>query len=83
MIDDKNPKDCFGDTPFHYAATQGHLQFCELVIQWIDEKNPKNNEENSVSLTLCYCHLRMSPKEIPINVGSDVGHSWKQQFYLA
>ena len=33
-----------GETPIHYAAEYGHLEVCQLIIQTVDEKNPKNNE---------------------------------------
>ena len=39
-INDKNPQDYYGETPFHYAAKYGHLGICEYVIDKIDWKNP-------------------------------------------
>ena len=43
-IEDRNPSDEWGDTPFHHAAQLGHLEVCRLIIQNINEKNPKNSE---------------------------------------
>ena len=39
-IENKNPQDYYGETPFHYAAKYGHLGICEYIIDKIDEKNP-------------------------------------------
>ena len=43
-IEDKNPKDLFGQTPLHWAAEQGHYQVCKLILENISDKNPKDHE---------------------------------------
>ena len=30
--EDKNPKNNFGDTPFHMAAINGHLEVCQMLL---------------------------------------------------
>ena len=32
-----------GETPLHAAASMGHLAVCRLIIENIDDKNPKSN----------------------------------------
>jgi ankyrin repeat protein len=34
----------FCDKAFHFAAEFGHLDFCKLIIESIDDKNPKDNK---------------------------------------
>ena len=42
MIEDKNPKREADDySELHYAAHDGLLEICELIMKNIDEKNPK------------------------------------------
>ena len=43
-IEDKNPKDLFGQTPLHWAAEQGHYQVCKLILENVSDKNPKDHE---------------------------------------
>ena len=31
--EDKNPKNNFGDTPFHMAAINGHLEVCQMLLE--------------------------------------------------
>ena len=38
---DIQPKNKNGWTPFHYAAINGHLQTCELILGKIEDKHPK------------------------------------------
>ena len=47
---DVNPKDNFGNTPLHYAARGGRLQWhgrlavFKYIIENTAEKNPRNND---------------------------------------
>ena len=34
--------DIEGNTPLHFAAKNGHLDLCELIIMNIKNKNPRN-----------------------------------------
>ena len=40
-VKDKNPKDCCGDTPLHNAAEFGHYAVCKLIVENIENKNPR------------------------------------------
>ena len=37
------PKDIPLETPFHLAACRGHLEICQLIIENVKDKNPKDN----------------------------------------
>ena len=39
------PKDSNEMTPLHFAAKEGHIIICEIIIDAIEEKNPKNNHK--------------------------------------
>ena len=39
-LEDKNPADNKGITPFHTSSKKGHFDVCKLIIQNIDNKNP-------------------------------------------
>ena len=41
---DKSPGDDLGTTPFHLAATKGHLDMCKYIIESLGIKNPVNND---------------------------------------
>ena len=41
-IEDKNPKDSFGETPFHWAAEEGNFDVCKIIIQNATDKNPED-----------------------------------------
>ena len=41
-VQDKNPKDEDGLTPFHVAAGNGHTEICRLIFNSVKEKNPKD-----------------------------------------
>ena len=32
-VDNKNPKDEYGETPLHEAADNGHYEICKLIIE--------------------------------------------------
>ena len=52
-IEDKNPPDSIGWTPFHEAAENGRLEVCQLIINNIEDKNPPlliNNIEGDVDI---------------------------------
>ena len=38
-----NPKDFFLSTALHKAARNGHLSVCQLIVENVDDKNPKNS----------------------------------------
>ena len=42
-IEDKNPKDKVGMTPFHVAAQWGHVEICNLIMDNIVDIYPKMN----------------------------------------
>ena len=33
-----------GETPFHAAVNSGHLKLCEMILDNLTDKNPKNNK---------------------------------------
>ena len=42
-LEDKNPSDDYGQTPFHEAAAYGHIELCKLFIENGVDLNCKNN----------------------------------------
>jgi ankyrin repeat protein len=40
---DQNSADKDGDTPFHHAAQQGHLQIADMILEHANDKNPRDN----------------------------------------
>ena len=49
--ENKSPRTVDGSTPLHYAASNGHLEMCRIILDlkddMIDEKNPKNVDGNT------------------------------------
>ena len=43
-LEDKNPIDNFGLTPFHYAAKNGHANVCVVLMRNLLNKNPGNRD---------------------------------------
>ena len=43
-FNEKNPYNLFGHTPLHFAAQNGHLSICQLIIEHFDDKNPRDDE---------------------------------------
>ena len=39
-VKDKNPARKDGLTPLHFAAENGHINICDLIINVVDDKNP-------------------------------------------
>ena len=42
-LEDKNPKDSFGETPLHWAAERGLYSVCKLILENTSNKNPKDD----------------------------------------
>ena len=42
LQDSKNPRNHWGETPLHYAASKGHLKVCEYIVDKVEDKNPKD-----------------------------------------
>ena len=42
-LEDKNPRDRNGETPFHFAAMFGRLEICKVFVNLLAEKNPSDN----------------------------------------
>ena len=38
---------CFRRTPLHLATINGHLQICQLIIEYVADKNPKDFSRNT------------------------------------
>ena len=57
-VEDFNPEDGEGQTPFHLAAKHGHLEICRLIIANITDKNPINDDgETPLQLATFHGHL--------------------------
>ena len=42
-ITDKNPGNrANGETPLHWATQKGHLDICDLILNNVNDKNPKD-----------------------------------------
>jgi ankyrin repeat protein len=41
-IKEKMPQNNKGNTPFHSAASNGHLGICKFIMESTEEKNPRN-----------------------------------------
>ena len=39
-LTNKNPGNKYGETPFHYAAKNGRLAICQLMLDTLSDKNP-------------------------------------------
>ena len=50
-IDIKNPADNEGWTPLHLAAFNGHLDFCQMIIEQIDYNHLTNNDKTEEEWT--------------------------------
>ena len=42
-LEDKNPGKHNGWTPFHFAAKNGHIKTCKLIMDCLKNKNPSTN----------------------------------------
>ena len=42
-MDYKNPKNDTGTNPYHFAAINGHLEMCKLILGFTVNKNPRNS----------------------------------------
>ena len=60
-VDVKNPKNRKKMTPLHYAAVNGHLDICQLIMKYVKNKNPKNQKgETPYDLAAKKGHLKIS-----------------------
>ena len=41
-MEDKNPRNDYGETPLHKAAFDGNVEIVELILENVIEKNPAN-----------------------------------------
>jgi ankyrin repeat protein len=62
-VEDFNPEDGEGQTPFHLAAKNGHLEMCRLIIANITDKNPINHD-GETPFQLATYHGHMSVMEL-------------------
>ena len=48
-VEDKNPitKTKYGVTVLHFAAINGHLDVCQLIIKNVENKNPVDNSRRT------------------------------------
>ena len=44
---DKNPPDNVRKTPLHWAAENGNLALCKLIVNNVEEKNPQDIYQNT------------------------------------
>ena len=46
-IEEKNPKNSYGQTPLHYAALGGHVQAFLIIFNMVEDKNPKDSPKQT------------------------------------
>ena len=60
-IQNKNPRNDWGETPLHHAVEEGRLEICNLIMENVAEKNPKDHQGKTPLLlkevTLNYASL--------------------------
>lgn len=54
LLENKNPSQHDGWTPFHEAAWFGQLEVCKLFMKEIEKINPKRNDGDTVLHTAAY-----------------------------
>ena len=42
-VDEKSPKDNYGNTPMHFAAEKGHLEITKTIIYHLRDPNLETN----------------------------------------
>mgnify|MGYP002045167338 FL=1 len=67
-VQDKEPKDKDGRTPFHHAAKYGNLEVCKLIIGETENKNPSD----SAGWTPLHCAAQNGHEEIYNLIASQV-----------
>ena len=67
-VQDKEPKDKDGRTPFHHAAKYGNLEVCKLIIGETENKNPSD----SAGWTPLHCAAQNGHEEICELIASKV-----------
>ena len=67
-VEDKEPKDKDGRTPFHHAAKYGNLEVCKLIIGETENKNPSD----SAGWTPLHCAAQNGHEEICELIASKV-----------
>lgn len=58
-----NPEDNKGQTPFHLAAKNGHLEICQIIMANVEDKNPINHDGETPSQLAAY-HGHFSVMEL-------------------
>ena len=58
-IEDINPPNQFGETPFHLAAIRGHLNMCKYLFAVVRDKNPRRRPFGQIPLGLAYANKHM------------------------
>lgn len=46
-VQDKNPSNNIRKTPLHWAAENGNLALCKLIVTNVEEKNPQDIYQNT------------------------------------
>ena len=55
----KNPADRYGDTPLHFAAQEGHLEICSLIIENISDRNPFSRGRTPLHYAAAQGHIEV------------------------
>ena len=70
-----------GWIPLHLAAEEGHLSVCRLIVENVDDRNPKN-EDGFTPLALATTNHNLEIKNLienAISAGSNQGSNAKME----